>query len=338
MSIYFLKGEDKQAQIWRLESDVVTLSQITEAENGINEFSVSNSDGSIAFISDNHLYLVDADGDDQKLIADDSRVDWEAEDAAFRSYITNPVFSPDGRLLAYGFNGLHIYDLEKGTDEHILTNLGNLLGEVFVFSKEIYVPGSWSPDGQRLLIVMSYYEGSTLALMKLGEGQPFQRLRSAGLACCQFTWSQDSQSVLVSNPYYTIDLPGLWKYDAATGKKTVLIPGIREDGSLDYAGWPFQKKNGDLYFFTINLASFSPDTGIPLKMVMSESDGSGQKEIMDESMRIWDILWAEDGTQAVVLGRDQTGAVKLWIAGTDGKPFKLILDDAQEIRNLEWGP
>ncbi len=158
-SLYFLEGKDEGAQVWRLETDGVTRTQVTHEGAGVGDFAVSALDGSIAFTSDNHLFLVDGNGNDRRLVADDSLVDWNAEDAAFRGSIENPVFSPDGRTLAYGFDGLHLYDIKTGTDEHVLTNLGNLMGEPFVFDKEVYVPGPWSPDGSRLLIIMGYYRG-----------------------------------------------------------------------------------------------------------------------------------------------------------------------------------
>ncbi len=144
--------------------------------------------------------------------------------------------------------------------------------------------------------------------------------------------------MLAANPDFSTQPPGLWRYDALTGEETVLIPGIREDGSLDFTGWPFQKKNGDLFFFTTNIARFSPDAGIPLTMVKSKSDGSDQKQILDEPLRIWEALWAQDGRLAVILGRDQAGDVKLWLARTDGSPLEVLIDPAQGIRSLAWGP
>lgn len=336
--LYFIEGKDQQAQVWRLETDGVTRTQLTREGAGVSDFAVSTVDGSIAFISENHLFLMDGDGKDRRLIADDSQVDWNAEDAVFRSSITNPEFSPDGQTLAYGFDGLHLYDLNTGADTHVLTNLGNLLGESFIFAKEVYVPGSWSPDGKRLLIVMSYFEGSTLAVMTPGEPQPFQRLWSSGPVCCQYVWSTDSRALLVANPDFGTQPPGFWRYDALTGAETVIVEGISEDGSMNFIGWPVQEKNGDLLYFASYLTRFSPDTGISLTMFRSKTDGSKQEQILDEPLRIWQALWAQDGSRAVILGRDDTGVVKLWLARTDGSPLEVLVDPAQGIRSLAWGP
>lgn len=73
----------------------------------------------------------------------------------------------------------------------MLTNLGNLLGEPFVFCKENYIPGPWSPDGSQLLIIMYYFDGNTLAVMEPGEAEPFRRLWSDGAVCCTYHWTPD---------------------------------------------------------------------------------------------------------------------------------------------------
>jgi hypothetical protein len=99
----------------------------------------------------------------------------------------------------------------SGADQHVLKNLGNLLGEPFVFVLEDYYPGPWSPDGSKLLIEMGYFEGSTLAVMEPGKAQPFTRMRSAGPVCCQYSWAADGLSVFVANPHFTVQWPGLWR-------------------------------------------------------------------------------------------------------------------------------
>ncbi len=116
-------------------------------------------------------------------MAKDRPVDGEEDDWA-RGYVEAPAFSPDGRTLAYALDGLHLYDIEAGEDEHVLKNGGNLLGQTFIFSQENYYPSSWSPDGEKLLISMSYVEGSTLAVMEVRGADPLRRLWSEGAVCC----------------------------------------------------------------------------------------------------------------------------------------------------------
>ncbi len=337
-SLYFLDGQNEEAQVWRLERDGFTRRQITDEDAGVDEFAVSPADGTIAFVSDNQLFLMDGDGENRRLVADDSQVDTEAEESWFRSTIESPVFSPDGRTLAYAFDGLHLYNLVTSEDKHVLTNLGNLLGESFVFDKEVYIPGPWSPDGSQLLIIMGYYEGSTLAVMELDAEQPFRRLRSDGPVCCLFSWTADSRSVLVANPYFTVDIPGLWKYDAKTGKQTVVISGIDNDGSINFVGWPQQLTSGELVFFHANLKGFSPDAGIPLVMVRSDSDGSNLSQVRPEEFRVIEVVWAQDGSLALILGSCCGGGRQVILARPDTSPLEVLINEGQQIRDMMWGP
>ena len=336
-SLYYLQGPREHFQVWRLEADGLTKVQITREEAGVQEFAVSPADGSLAFVNNNQLFLVDGHGENRRLIADGSQVDKNIDDYVFRSSVDSPVFSPDGQTLAYAFNGLHLYDMSSGKDEHVLTNLGNLLGESFVFSQENYSPGPWSPDGHKLLIIMGYYEGSTLAVMDRHAAQPFTRMRSNGPVCCQFSWTKDSRSVLVANPYYTGDRPGLWGYDGETGKESVLIMGPKDGSSNDFVGWPHKLGSGELLYFHVNLAHFSPDVGIPLVMVRSNPEGSNRTQLRPEVFRMAEVLWAQNGSFALVVqlvGKDNQRMV---LARIDGSPLQVLVE-GQEIRHLAWGP
>jgi WD40 repeat protein len=343
-SVYYLDGPAEEAQVWRLEADGLSRVQVTNEEAGVDQFAVSSADGTIAFVSNNHLFLMGGDGENRRIVADDREVDREAEDYIFRGFIEAPVFSPDGRTLAYAFNGLHLYNLASGEDKHVLTNLGNLLGEPFVFARENYFPGPWSPDGSMLLILMGYFEGSTLAVMEL-EAEQFTRLWSSGAVCCQYSWAPDGHSVLVANPSYSVVWPGLWRYDAETGEETVVVPGIAQDGSVNFVGWPHQLPSGDLLYFHVNLERFSPDVGIPLVMVRSAPDGSNRSPLRPEEFRINSALWAPDGSLALILNLSNGDSVRVTsddimqvvLARTDGSPLQVLIE-GECIRGLEWGP
>lgn len=336
-ALYFLEGRGENAQVWRLERDGVTRLQLTNEAAGVDEFAVSPADGSLAFVSGNQLFLMDGSGEARRLVAGEGLAEQGGEGFYYHKMVGSPVFSPDGHTLAYALDGLHLYHLSSGEDEHVLANLGNLLGEAFVFSKELYSPGPWSPDGSKLLIVMGYYEGSTLAVMDLEAEQPFTRLRSTGPVCCTFAWSEDSQSVLVANPSYTGDLPGLWRYNAQTGVEVDVIPGMNENGSINFVGWPHQPASGELVLFHVNLERFSPDVGIPLSMARSNLDGTELLHIRTEEFQIIDAIWERDGSLVVISGR-VGDANQLILARTDESPLQVLIEDGQLIRNFMWGP
>jgi WD40 repeat protein len=321
-----------------MERDGVTKKQITFEPMGVLEFSVSTADGSLAYVSGNKLYLCDSSGQNRRVIADGALVKAEGEEAFFKNSVSSPSFSPNGQILAYGLDGLHLYDLQTGYDDHVLSNLGNLLNEPFVFSKEIYTPGLWSPDGSKLIITMGYYEGSTLAVMTPGVEQPYTRLRSNGAVCCYVNWSEDSNYVLVANPSFTIVPPGLWRFDSKSGVEEYLIKGFETTGMLNFVGWPYLTSNNDLYFFISRMERFDPEKGIPLRLVHSDADGSNQVVLFDQEYHVRDALWAPGGGLVVVSSRQDDMTNQLILLNTETKEKLILLEDGDRVWGLTWGP
>jgi Tol biopolymer transport system component len=220
----------------------------------------------------------------------------------------------------------------------VLTDGGNLLGETFVFSKENYTPGPWSPDGDKLLIIMSYFEGSTLAIMEPDKDEPFRRLRSNGPVCCTYHWTPDGSSVLVANPWYGNDWPGLWRYNAETGEEFELVTTL--PGQSRFVGWPVQLPSGDLLYFYGEKFTF--EEGIPLVMVRSSSDGGNRTQIRPEEFQIADALWAEDGSLALILtflgDRNlESSTAQIVLARPDSSPLQILLE-VKDILQMAWGP
>lgn len=331
-SVYFLEGPRGGAQVWRLETDGATLTQMTQAESGVSAFAVSSADGSLAFVSDNRLFLEDGNGESRRLVADGNLVQAESEDLVIANTVEAPSFSPDGRTLAYALDGLHLFSVVTGVDRHELVNGGNLLGEEYKLARENYSPGDWSPDGSRLVLWMGYGDGTTLAVMEPGQAQPFVRMRSKDLVAGGVSWSPDSRSLYVANPDYSVDWPGLWRYDALSGKEYPLV--TTQPGTSRFVGWPVELASGRLLFFYGE--QFFPDSGIPLVMVRSDADGSNRVSVRQEQQHIGDALWAPDGSLAVISHFTDGAAGQLVLARPDESPLR-VLAAGEWIRQLAWG-
>ena len=117
---YEAKDGAGHSQIYRLAPDGVTSAQLTSEPMDVGPFDVSPADGRIAYIANNQLILLNADGSGRTILVDGGPLDTDI------SYLTSavgmPRFSPDGSRLAYGLNGLNLYEFSGGTTTNVLTN------------------------------------------------------------------------------------------------------------------------------------------------------------------------------------------------------------------------
>jgi WD40 repeat protein len=337
-SLYYLQGPDESRQIWRLERDGISSTQVTYGTNGVTDFSVSTAAKLIAYVSDNRLFLADLYGKNGRVITDGNIDSSSGTDSFFRNCVSSPSFSPDGKTLAYGLDGIHLYDLKTGADLHLLTNLGNLLDQVSVYDKELYSPGAWSPDGKKLLIYISYFEGFTLAIYTPADQQPFIRVKTEGPACCMVRWAEDSKSILLANPYYTMDIPGLWKYDSNTGELITSITGTNDKGEYRYIGWPVEARNGRLKFFLAQVQRFPIEEGLPLSLFTTDKTQTVFTKIHPSEYRIAEALWFPDASSVLVKTVNSEEVWQILFIHPGNEPNIQLIEGAKSIGNLTWGP
>ncbi len=332
-SVYFLSNRSGSAQVWRLEADGVTLAQVTSEEEGLDGFDASRIDGRVAFVSNNQLYIANSDGGVRTLLVDNSAANTEAVDFYYRQRIGSPRFSPDGRFLAYAFDGLWILDLTTNEAVHLISNEigedddGNPIPEKF------FGPQLWAPDSARVLLEIGYQEAGTLAILNPNTDRLVTEFESSGIVCCQATGAPDSDSILVASPYIGLVDSGLWRYDAQTGEETALIGSGSE--LFEFAGWPLQLANGDLQYFYTSSPNI-PDGDAKLYMVHSAADGVNDRtQLRADAFVIREALWAQDGSLALIVqatGGSQSGPVVL--ARSDGTQLQVLLDEGRDLR---WG-
>ena len=324
--VFFLSARGSTVQIWRLDRDGQTITQVSQGSAPISAFDVSRVDNSVAYISANQLAILDIVSGDIQLLVDESDANATSEDYAAEERVSDPLFSPDRSVLAYGLNGVWLLDLDRGESSHLLKNSVSQ-------DQELYSPLAWSPDGRKLLISISSQESVLLGVLTPGEGPELIRFESEGLICCHVSWSADSQSVLVASPYLGLTEAGLWLYDAATGEWTRLIG---EDELYEFVGWPLDLPNGDLMFFYSSSADV-PQVEVPLYALRAAADGiSGRIRIREDALNISEALWAEDGSLALIVAArpDGGGSGPLVLVHGDGRQLQVLVDSAS---NLHWG-
>ena len=340
-SFYYLGSDsDGLTQVFRIETDGVTQRQITSEPVNVNEYDVSRVDGSVAYVANNQLLLLDADGSNRRIIADGGEMD---PNNPFINTISSPVFSPDGQTLAYGHQGLRLYSFTGGNSRLILENQIDDVGGGLFVPRELYSPERYSPDGTKLLITLGYYEGASSAIYD-PETDALVRLvgGEGALICCDDTeWSADGSSVYAANPTMGMFSSGLWRVDAATGEVTTLLPGDAGGGNFNVADEAYLAPDGQLYFL---FATVPAPEGIiirsPLQIVRSAPDAvTGRTVLSTEDFQLLnEALWAPDASFLVaVLAPSpevyQGGEAK--IVYLDGRPSVVLAPSAQQMR---WGP
>ena len=339
--LYYLSDlPDGVFQVWRLDPTVSTPQQVTDEAEGVSGFTVNRGDGRVAFVSNNQMFLINSDGSGRTLLVDGGAVDEQSSEYLYSGKISGLAWTDNGRILAYGLDGIHLYFIDEQSDFHVLKNQVEEGDSGTLFPISLYLPFSWSPDSESLLVAIDFFEGGTLGVYNL-EANRLVRLGGEGIVCCQPAWSPDSSAVLVASPMFGISPAGLWRYDAQTGVETELIHHTSEDGTLNFVDWPMQLPDGTLRYFFNNMAAFPADEA-SLLMVSSDEDGiSSRQLIRAEYWNNFEVLWAEDGSLVVAV-QPATGVPPSWprtgpiviIPASSEPPVPLPANGY----SLHWGP
>ncbi|RPJ29075.1 MAG: hypothetical protein EHM33_02345 [Chloroflexi bacterium] len=342
-SLYFLANDSQaNSQIYRLERDGKTKTQLTLEPVKVWDYDVSPVDGSIAYEANHQLVLINADGSNRRVLVEG------IPNPDVREFYS-PVFSPDGQTLAYAHKGLNLYSISTGLSSLVIEDQFEEVGNGQQLPIETYSPEHYSPDGTKLLLALGHwevlpshavYDPGTNALVRYSEVQDY-------IYCCSFhggpVWSSDSSSFYgVASVHDTAYRSGeLWKIDAENGSVTRMLK--MGDGTFYLPFEPYPAPDGQLYYF---FGTYHVDSGFfdppVLELVRSAPDGVTDRTVLrDENfVLIEEALWAPDASfviAAMSVGRDwdlEGGVLELYY--TDGQKGKVWL--APFGQQMKWGP
>lgn len=354
-TLYFL-GRDSNTgltQVFRMERDGKTVKQLTFESENVTDYDVSLADGSVAYIVNNQLVLVHADGSNRRVLVDGGSARNENSSDFFKDPLTNSVFSPDAKTIAYArYAGVHLYEVSTGVSSLVIesqyTDVMLINGAEQALPIEIYTPARYSPDGSKLLIRLHYSDSSSAAIYHTARNELIRLTgEAAAVECCDFTsvfeWSADSSSIYVANPRPGVDGTGMWRVDAATGSVTTLVPPFGDNGMTNHLDEPYLASDGQLYFF---FASYSGDLGplhrppVELTLVRSAPDGVTDRTVLSkENLRLMnEALWApEAGLVVVAIApiEEVYDGGQAEVVYLDGRPNLVLTSFAQQMK---WGP
>ncbi len=341
--LYFLSD----GQIQRLETDGVTLTQLTQEAEPITDFDVSPIDARLVYVTGNSLIEANPQYGTRIVKVSGETVDADNPADNVTKRIDNPRFSPDGTQIAFALDGVNLIPAgEDVTSTLILASdpypdLNNPpRSDVRFFS-----PDGWSPDGRLLLVEFSYWpEAGGLAILNPVSGE-LTELTSEDPntpTCCDWAWSRNSDQAFVASNLLAYGTPGLAQVDVTTGAATLILAGlpageVSADSPLRLFLRPHETSDGDLFTFVSEQQTMQAS----VEYVMAQVENGALSPLRPDAFNTYgDLLWARDGSGAAVVDVTQppgplgfAGPIR-WLA-TDGSPAVELPAFGEELR---WGP
>lgn len=340
--LYYLQN----GQIWRLSSDTQTQQQITDEPSPVEAFDFSPANGMLVYVSNNTLVIADRDGNSRRVLQEgpdlpiipDKRTrlnDMNHITTAIRT----PLWSQDGRQVAFIENGLKIIDLETNQVEIHLENF-------FTYGNQLVVEDlfSWSPNGRYFLISLYQHPLENLlhrGLILFEPGQPIQsgafrdgrHLEESGLLT--YAWSPDSSQLFMADALFGWS-SSLLRFEMADGDCFEIAEFVPARTYYFYA-YPFVIDNENLMVFSG--ASQDPDEQPDIFNLYSiTSQGYGYLTLRSDGYRLKDALWSPDGEGVIITlaqaGGEYQGGAALWLS-TDDRPAVAL--PMMNTSNMRWG-
>lgn len=331
------------SQIWRMERDGYTLTPITHEKDGVSGFDLS-SNGDLVFIVNNSLIVTDGWGMNPRVMIKGaepppylkSKPDyWYFEKEEIRS----PVWSPDGRKIAYYLDGIHIIDLKTGHIIRVMDGRKMIPGPDMTPIPEterapIFYPNGWTPDGSQIVVKIGLYESSATAFVAPVENGTLIKVDVPMGGCCDYSFTHDGKMLFSSGDHTTV---GLWLVDPLSGKGQRLTDEIKDSllqGQVVI--FPKEASDGRIIFITTRSGSRNPDDW-GLNLVFTESKKVSIRipedvTFIDPQDNITGELWSPDGTQAIVTEYPSRDLALVKIKDGTIHSFRL------SGYNLHWGP
>lgn len=316
--VYYLSDASGSAQVWRLETDGITASQITFENYPVTAFDVAQGTDHLAFVSNNDLFLTDKSGDSRWLIKDGETYPENSEEEAQRKAITNLHFSPDGWRLSYALNGVHVYSILNDDDTFLVEN-----DNIGTESAVLYAPIAFSPGGNNLYIQVDDDQRLSLLVINSWTGEEYASFENG--PCCQPQVNAEQDAMYFTGRDDWGNPVGLWLVDIWTDTLEVILPTTGTTASQINA-WPIQDPlTNNLIFF---YAAHERKTDIPLAMARAADDGTSLLQVIraESFTGLREVLWAPDASLALIsdpanqeltiLFAEDRPAISLGIQGT----------------------
>lgn len=338
-ALYFLNAD---GQIARLEADGIQATVITHEREPITAFAVAPDGTHLAYITGNSLIESDAQGNLRRVKVKGAAIDPTDYRQQITQQISGVIYTPDGQGITFGLNGIN--QIASGAAESAVQTL--LPNDPYPAPQQPAAPDgthfvwpvAWSPTGDQLL-ARSYTYDTDLFAFRVWVATTGLLPGLCADTHAPVTWSRDGQALLCVQRFYWSDLLNqlyIRRVDPVTGAATVLIG----NGPPNTPAAPitngvyraiFETIDGDYLLFSDQQSKRRPATADLFFAVQQytmqrlTADGAQVTPLRTDAYHLaGDLLWAEDGSGAVISHvtqhRDEPQVAPLLWLPSDGSP------------------
>lgn len=240
----------------------------------------------VAFISDvsghKEVYTIDFDGHNLERLTRN------------QSLALSPIWSPDGRRIAY--TGYH----QGNPDLYFINSDGSRQSAVSTFPGLNTTP-DWSPDGNRIALTLSKDGNPEIYTFKVG-GMDFRRLTKHPSSDWSPSWSHDGEKIAFSSDRTGTPEIYIMNKDG-TGVRRLTRQGSYNDS-------PAWSPKGDLIAFT------SRQEGL-FDIWVIDPEGGNMRRLTSESGNNENPSWSPDG-RYIAFSSTRAGRSNIYVVNLDG--------------------
>ncbi len=307
--VYFQSSQGGARQVWRIEMNGGFAHPVTALPAGVDGYDVNPIDGRLAFVSNNDLYVAQADGSSAQMIIDGEPIQ-EGQPGSQDLRIGAPVWSPDGGSIAFSRSGLNVITLPVMDVRNLIANVP--FDQDSIGSSRYYSPLFWSPDGNYIAVQIGYYEGAELGIIPAVGGE----MMNAGIPTCCATRGPNDASFYIG-AVNGMNVGGLWQVQWNTARSAQLSPAPAESQYPPIYGYPHLGTDGKLYML------FGSD--MAPQIVRTDPLDLSAKEVLGQMTYLppGETLWSPDGSLMIMPGSKPDEPMQLWQMGEEPSPMEV---------------
>jgi hypothetical protein len=273
------------------------------------------------------------------------------------TYCRSPKWHIENNLVVFGEDGaLWLYNIAASEPEMLLENNPFSMEMTNVGEVSVYWPEAWARNGRTLMLWHGHWEGASRAILDLPTGNLVEVPNTfvyADIFPAQVSWMPDDRLLIWHTqstktelvPTDFVPVVELWRFDLDSGELTLDESALLSTEKLGVTGGIYLE-NGR-FAFALD-APLLPDdlTGIRDQIGTYQLVSLAEQPMRVNSLpvdtdvyRQADVIWAGDGSGALLVQSDYPNQPNLFYAPTDGNfLYEVTAVFGQYPHSFQWQP